>query len=383
MTLSLLPRIRVNFKLGDLFRSLFVTERQNKYHVSAQEKLSNCFDGRRIVLCSSGRAALYQILVSLPQSKVMIPAYTCSCVVDAAHYAHKEIIFASTDAKSFNTNVFNIPDNDTIVLATHQYGYPCDIESIAAECKRTGALMIEDCAASFGYTINGKTIGTFGDYAIVSFNSSKLINIPSRGGAIVVGAGKEAVIDKLYKNIIIPSGLFKLKNILKGFVYCFLKNKLVYRLYHYLLLESRGKLHFSEHNNPDAPMDASYQYAMSEWQSYILDKQLARLKSYVEKRKELFRIFENSISNPLIIKPQIQDDVCCCRYTIRVKDRERFYKQCLRKGIDMDFSHSYIASPNEFIKEHNLCNEILNIPFYPNLKDSETKRIVDVLNSIS
>ena len=196
MTIPLIPRVRVNFKAGELARSMFVTDKRDKHRKAASELLSKSFDGREVILCSSGRTALYQILKQLPQRKVMIPAYTCPCVPEAA--------YVKTESHTFNANYYDIPDADTVVVATHQYGFPCDIEAISQECKRKGAVLIEDCAAAFGYTINGWTVGTYGDYAIVSFNSSKLINVPSRGGAIIVGKGNEEVAHKVLNTIELP-----------------------------------------------------------------------------------------------------------------------------------------------------------------------------------
>ena len=183
---------------------MFVTDKRDKHRKAASELLSKSFDGREVILCSSGRAALYQILKQLPQRKVMIPAYTCPCVPEAARYAGKQIIYVRTESDTFNANYYDIPDADTVVVATHQYGFPCDIEAISQECKRKGAVLIEDCAAAFGYTINGRTVGTYSDYAIVSFNSSKLINVPSRGGAIIVGKGNEEVAHKVLNTIELP-----------------------------------------------------------------------------------------------------------------------------------------------------------------------------------
>lgn len=46
--------------------------------------------------------------------------------------------------------------------------------------------MIEDAAASLGSRANGRLTGTFGDAAFFSFDSTKLVNVPLKGGFLTV-----------------------------------------------------------------------------------------------------------------------------------------------------------------------------------------------------
>lgn len=78
------------------------------------------------------------------------------------------------------------------------------------------------------------------------------------------------------------------------------------------------------------------------------------------------------------------DNAVCTRYAILVNDRLSFYKQCIAKGIDMDFSHCSIGCPqNDLYKEeYDMAKKILNLPFYYELSDKEMKKVVEVINSI-
>lgn len=82
-------------------------------------------------------------------------------------------------------------DKDSVVIATHQFGNPCRIEEIQSLCRRTGAILIEDCAASLGTHIQGQPAGSFGDYAFFSFDSTKLVTVPSKGGFIIAREATE------------------------------------------------------------------------------------------------------------------------------------------------------------------------------------------------
>ena len=44
---------------------------------------------------------------------------------------------------------------------------------------------MEDCAQAFGAELNGKKVGTFGDFACYSFHAQKNITTLGEGGAIL------------------------------------------------------------------------------------------------------------------------------------------------------------------------------------------------------
>lgn len=45
-------------------------------------------------------------------------------------------------------------------------------------------IFVEDCAAAMEFMFDGKNVGTFGDYAIVSFNSIKFLNVPFKRNSL-------------------------------------------------------------------------------------------------------------------------------------------------------------------------------------------------------
>jgi perosamine synthetase len=72
-----------------------------------------------------------------------------------------------------------------IILLSHIGGIVNpDIEEIAEFCKIKNIVLLEDCAHSFGATLNGKHSGLFGDAGVYSFYATKAI--PAGEGGIVV-----------------------------------------------------------------------------------------------------------------------------------------------------------------------------------------------------
>lgn len=379
---SLIPRVRVNFSLKEVFSSIFVSEKSDCYKNYCNSLLSDFFDGEDTLLVGSGRAALYHIIKVLPQKKVFIPAYNCIVVPEAVAFAKKEIFYIPTDHNTFNSNVIPELDSDSIMIATHQFGFACDIERIHKACKDAGAVLIEDCAAAMGTTVNGKKVGTFGDFAIVSFNSTKLLNIPSKGGLIVAKNHDDMIKIKGALNLKKSDLKFKAKHLIRGVIYCLTKNKLLYRCYHYLAIDRKNKIQRTEHEGISTVMEDSYMYEFTEWQSSILLRQIQNVENIAKRRLEIFKEFDCKINNPLLKKPIWHENEVCCRYPVLVKNRIAFYKKCLNLGLDMDFSHCSLACPSEYAEEHRMAEEVLDIPYYYDLSDKEIDKIIKIVNSI-
>lgn len=379
---KLIPRLRVNYSFVDLIQALFVSERKSVYRDRCSTLLSEYYDGNNVCLTPSARDAIYEVLIRLPQETVIVPAYTCMAVVEAVLLANKKIVYTHNGNDGFNSNYLESVKPNTIVLATHQYGIPCNIEQIAEKCKEKGAILIEDCATSMGSVVNGKKTGTFGDYAVVSFNASKLLNVPPYGGVLI--SKNKHMIEAIQKTAVWQEGgaKFKLKGLFRGLAFVVTKNKIAYRCFHYLTMESKGKHQRSEHEAPSSIKTDLYKYKFTEWQASILLPQLLKLGEIFEKRQTLYSYYNTHINNDIIKKPEVNYDAVCCRFAILVEDRDRFYHECIKAGIDLDFSHSSLGCPRSFKKEHQMASRILNLPFDINLSRKELNQVVTVVNSI-
>ncbi len=64
-----------------------------------------------------------------------------------------------------------------------------EIEKISKFCKEKNIILIEDCAHSFGATLNKKFAGTFGDAGVYSYYSTKAI-FAGEGGVVVTNDDK-------------------------------------------------------------------------------------------------------------------------------------------------------------------------------------------------
>lgn len=295
-----IPAIRVNYSTWQLVNSLFVSERSNKCRKRLTNYLAAYFSNNNIHLTSSARSAIFQIVRSLPQKKVLVPAYTCEVVIEAVKLAGKEVVYADIDENSLNINTYPEIDADTIVIATHQYGILSDIKMLADKCRKIGAVLIEDCAGSFGGRIGSQLTGTFGDYGVFSFSASKTVHSPTKGGFIIAN-NKEALdvikpLPEPWDNHV----CFKLKQVVKGIGFCVANNRIMTSLAYKIGRDNK----ILQNNDPN--QDYSYHRELYEWQAYVVLKQFADLDSKLMERRKLFIKYDKGINNGLIQKPKVQ-----------------------------------------------------------------------------
>ena len=157
--MGIIPVMRVNYTLTQLVWALLINDNKDIYRRRLETQIRDFFDVDNVALTSSCRTATYMLLKTLPQKKVIVPAYTCGVVVEAALLANKEIIFEPVNPDDLNAVSYSKAGPDSIVIATHQYGIPCNIKRIVSDCHKVGALVIEDCAGSFGASEDGQLTG--------------------------------------------------------------------------------------------------------------------------------------------------------------------------------------------------------------------------------
>jgi len=80
------------------------------------------------------------------------------------------------------------------VVPVHLYGHPAPMDEIVALARRHGAKIVEDCAQAHGATLDGRTVGTFGDIAAFSLYPTK--NLGALGDGGIVATDDEALAER-------------------------------------------------------------------------------------------------------------------------------------------------------------------------------------------
>ncbi len=386
----MIPRIKVSYRFKDLLAAITVKE-NSSYHRSALiNELKSVLGGANILLCASGRGALYTLLKCLPQRRILVPAYTCKAVIEAALLAEKELIFGELDVDSFNMSVDASKtklDSDTILIATHQFGIPCDVKAMINYARLAGAFVIEDAAASLGSRVDGQITGSFGDAAFYSFDTTKLANVPIKGGALSIK--DQALYERCAafqsKNAFPMINQRKIKYLLLGLALLMLEKPMLYRCFHNLKFHWRGR--YTDDSNVMRPcLGPFYIDQFSEWQAVILLPQIRDLERKVSTRRRIYSLYLEKLSKvtSFILPPSDSgNEWAPIRFPIRVLgSKHELYRKAAKMGVDFAFSFSFIAAPNEYKLSHDLASSILDLPFYERLTLLELEKVVEVLCEI-
>lgn len=380
---KLIPNIKVNYSLFNILCSFFIPSRTGKYVKNVTDCLKKILNVPEVVLTSSGRSALYQILMYLPQGKVIVPAYTCNVVVEAASLAGKEVVYAHVEKDTLNVEDIPEIDDDSIFIATHQYGFPCKIKEFCAACKEKGAIVIEDCAGALGAKIDGQMAGTFGDYAIFSLNASKLINSPATGGFLI--AKNEDDLAALKKSISFKpcSFKYKAKNLIKSLAFCLDKNSYIHYWLSKAVKHDASKAHFSADNyKPSQKVLEDYAFGFYNWQAYVVLKQMKRLSYLLQKREELKNTYTSCLDSLYQVETFDRQN-CCIRYPIYIKDRIEIKRKVREKGVEIGSGFEHFVCPDDYIEEINMSKELAYLPFSSNYSKKEINHIINVLNQVA
>ena len=97
-------------------------------------------------------------------------------------------VFVDVDLPSYGIDVSQMeaalsPRTRAIMIA-HTLGNPYDVGEVAAFAKQHNLLLIEDCCDAVGATFDGRSVGTFGDLATVSFYPAHHITM-GEGGCVL------------------------------------------------------------------------------------------------------------------------------------------------------------------------------------------------------
>ena len=155
---------------------------------------SACVPMRSLCL-NSGTAALH-LAVKLagvkPGDIVLCSDVTFAATVNPISYEGGVQVFVDSEADTWNMDpaalelAFEKYPQAKVVMLVHLYGVPAKLDQIREICHRHGAILIEDAAEALAAEYKGEKCGTFGEYAVLSYNGNKIITT-SGGGMLLCG----------------------------------------------------------------------------------------------------------------------------------------------------------------------------------------------------
>jgi CDP-4-dehydro-6-deoxyglucose reductase, E1 len=85
------------------------------------------------------------------------------------------------------------------IMLAHTLGNPFDLDAVTAFAAKHGLWLIEDCCDALGSTYAGRTVGSFGDLATVSFYPAHHITM-GEGGCVLTDTGRLKVLAESFRD---------------------------------------------------------------------------------------------------------------------------------------------------------------------------------------
>jgi len=157
-----------------------------------------CDPEKPVVALSAGTAAVHLALIACgvgPGDEVMVQSFTFCASSHPVRYLGATPVFIDSEADSWNMDpaLLDSAIQDRInktgrkpkaIVPVALYGMPYRIDKIMQVAQKYDIPVIEDAAEGFGSRYQGKVLGTFGQYGVLSFNGNKMITT-SGGGALI------------------------------------------------------------------------------------------------------------------------------------------------------------------------------------------------------
>jgi len=302
---------------------------------------------------NSGTDALYLSLLSAGIGKgdeVIVPVNTAMPTAIAVLMSGATPVFVDCD-EDFLIDIKQIPAVITkktkAIIPVHLYGKACDMSVLMKLAKKFNLFIIEDCAQANGASWRNKKIGSWGDFGCFSFYPVKNLGAYGDGGAITTNN----------------------------------KN------YYQKLL--RLRFYGQEKHMESAEFGVNSR--LDEMQAAILNVKLAHLNDWNNRRQEIAKLYRKLITNPNVILPlpTNKNNHVYHLFVIRVKQRDKLMKFLKQNNITTLIHYPVPLHKQPTFKKnaHGLfpraemyANELISLPMYPFLKDSEVNRIATVIN---
>jgi UDP-4-amino-4,6-dideoxy-N-acetyl-beta-L-altrosamine transaminase len=358
-----------------VLKSDFLT--QGKEVQKFELELKKSFDSKFCTAVNSATSGLYLACRALDLSSMDIVWTSINTFVSTANVAvhcGAKIEFLDTN---FDGNISieylekklikskKINKLPKAIIVVHFAGLSCDMIKIHQLSKKYKFKIIEDASHAAGSKYMNSKVGSckYSDLCVFSFHAIKSITT-GEGGAVLTNNKNYDERVKLLRS----HGINKNK---KNF---YDKSKTNYDWYY-------------------EATDISFNFRLTDFQCALGVSQLKRLEKFINKRRLIAKKYINKIKNTKLILPKIYKNNLSSwhLFVIRSKiksDRKKLYDY-LKKNkvttvlhyIPLNKHYFYKNKKKEIFKNAQIYYDTaLSIPIFPDLKNTQIKKIINLLN---
>ena len=239
-----------------------------------------------------------------------------------------------------------ISSKTVAILPVHFGGMACNLKEITKIAKSNNLHIIEDAAHAAGTKYNGKKIGSHSESVCFSFHPVKNLAMPT-GGLISINHANHEKFKKL--------------------------------------IVSRRWCGITDRKETDYDVkEIGNNYYMNEFSAAIGLAQLKKLDRLNRIRRNIAKKYSQEIK----LKSKMPFDKNCSYhlYWILVKNRKKFREKLFEHGIETGTHYKPIHLMGMYKQKTKLPitesvgKQIVTLPIHPNLKKSEIKKIIDIVN---
>lgn len=247
---------------------------------------------------------------------------------------------------------YAITKHTKAIMAVHLYGQAANMTAIQEIAYKHQLFLLEDCAQSHGATLGGRMTGTFGTVGCFSFYPTKNLGAFGDAGAIVTN------------NEELDSKMRMLRNY------------------------GSHRKYYNEIEGVNSRLD--------ELQAALLRVKLSHLLELNKERQIIAAKYLDSIKNPLIHLPQTRKNAnhVYHQFVIRTKDRKNFQSYLQDNNIATTIHYPippHLAacytrlgySYNDFPITEKYAQEVLSLPMFNGMTESEIMYVAEVCNNYS
>jgi dTDP-4-amino-4,6-dideoxygalactose transaminase len=322
-----------------------------------EEEFAAASGAAHAVGVASGTDAIELALRALeigPGDEVVTQANTCVPTVAAIERAGATPVLCDVEPEAGTMDPDSLRgalrEHTRAVVPVHLYGQCADTDAIAELCSDRELAVVEDCAQAVGAELRGKPAGTTGVLGCFSFYPTKNLAALGDGGAVITD--DEALDERL---------------------------RLV-RQYG----QSDRYRHVAEGVNS----------RLDELQAAILRARLPHLEGWNARRAEIAAVYAEALADspvrPLAKLPDRRHVYHL--FVVEAPDREELRSQLEQAGIGTLVHYPSPVhrhppyrrlgeGPVPLEVSERLCEHILSLPIYPELRDDEVERVAGALRA--
>lgn len=372
---------------------------------NVKRQIATLLGGGNVVLTTSGRQALYDILRASgigSGDEVILQAFTCIAVPESIIWTGAKPVYADIDSTTYNLTSQSvqarISEKTKAIIVQHTFGIPADIEELVRIAHEKNILLIEDCAVSLGGMHSGKPLGSFGDAAILSFGRDKVVSSVFGGAAVVKS-------EELYRTLrgyeearTYPSFSWTLQQLLHPILFSIILPTYSFGIGKLLLLVAQkggllSKAYESGERSGEKPSHLEWKFPPV--LAHLVHAQFSKFGAMQGRRAEVAARYSAGISNPDTVhaEPSTMSRPGWLRYPLRVSSKKDFLAKAKRAGMILgDWYDAPLTPKNSdmsaFGYTNGMCsvaedvaNHIVNLPTYPTLTDAQVERVITFTNS--